>query len=196
MPCDEEDCYFRDEILEADEVVYNARKLNIPESRGIDVPAQGSLPFTGRITREDLDLLKFVEVHAEGRMRRLASNHEDFDMQLALLAKLHHCIDQGEIDLHQERFWNAANKQRVAQAQVGPMPLLFMPVDVMDLEKAERKCHICKEFYLSPIGEDRKEEKPCRLPCTHVFGHGCIRKHFRDLAVNCPICKRAFDPRE
>jgi hypothetical protein len=106
---------------------------------------------------------------------------------LGVLLVLHRCIEQAEIDLHEDEFVQRANRLHLYEE-------MLTPVNVMDLAADERDCDICMEAYVSAQGDrDREEERPCRLPCGHIFGKICLIRHFCEMHVTCPKCRAKFD---
>jgi uncharacterized CHY-type Zn-finger protein len=106
---------------------------------------------------------------------------------------LHRSIERAEMDFLEDEFLAEANlhRQRISL----PIPELFAQVDVVDLAKDERECHVCMEEYVSRNEKDREEEKPCKLSCGHVLGRVCAEKAFAELGMKCPFCRTVFNPR-
>jgi hypothetical protein len=140
-----------------------------------------------------VDCLKALEKMAERVMRRLALENDEHG-PLGLLVQLHCRIEQAEIGLRVEEILQLAYAVKVLQH--------FTSVNVMDLTKEERECNIYMKEYLSVKDDDRREEKPCSLPCGYIFGPSCLWEHFLEknfdlkMQICCPAYRARFGPAE
>jgi hypothetical protein len=173
--------------------VTNSLKLASPNCSSIKIPESADESFHGRITQADLHCLKTLEKMAERVMRSLALENDEHE-PLGLLVQLHCCIEQAEIGLREEEILQLVYAVMVLQH--------FTSFNVMDLAKDERECNICMEAYLSAKDDDRREEKPCMLPCGHIFRRSCLWEHFLGkhfdlkMQICCPAYRARFGPAE
>jgi hypothetical protein len=155
--------------------------LKIPEGE------RGNLAFQGRITTADLEFLKILERTTEIIMR-VHSLQNSQGAPLGVLLVLHRCIEQAEIELHEDEFVKSANRLCLYEE-------ILTTLNVMDLAADEHDCNICIEAYIPTKGDrDREEEIPCRLPCGYIFGKACLIRYFCEMHVTYPKCRARFDP--
>ncbi|EPE29066.1 RING/U-box [Glarea lozoyensis ATCC 20868] len=119
---------------------------------------------------EDVDRQNKWEMEWKEFMERSLLKHLAWKIQVNALKNAH------------EDYLNSLPKESTSSCLSIP-PLLTTPSSA----SIEEECHICQ----SPMDEE-SGEKPCQLPCSHIFGDKCIGTWLRDQS-SCPLCRTVFE---
>jgi hypothetical protein len=168
----------------------------------IPIPEGKDVPFIGRTTKADNEVLSDMQDYVEAVMlQRITSapkSQAELFRLLRLMKNLGRVLEQAYVEGIEEAFFafNAAIDPYDGSVPGIEFPwrTLCTPVDVMDLDRDGRGCPVCMETFVAKEDEDRVEEKPVELPCGHVFGKRCLARHFVEMRVSCPLCNKLFDP--
>lgn len=174
--------------------------------REIPIPGDPSLPlpFEGRITKLDLEVLDSVECFLERVLIVKVGADAKAKQNLTRWLRVHNAvcnsIERAFIDNMEDTFFAfecalEENDARISALASRKYPPLCRVVDVMDLAKDDRECPICLDKYIAGEDEDRIEEKPVKLVCDHVFGKRCLATLIATSEgpnLVCPFCRKEY----
>lgn len=173
----------------------------------IPVPDGAYMPFMQGISTEGLELLVQIQDYVDAVIMRHLGQHDhgfqELHRWIRLLVACGEVIEKSMLKAAETAFVElgcALAKQNASIPGCGKPVPLCEPMNVIDLPINKRDCPICREMYVmaghdGDEDEGRKEERPVRLPCKHVFGWRCIHEHFTKK-VTCPLCSMQFDFRQ
>jgi hypothetical protein len=125
----------------------------------VSIPEGQDGPFRGRITNEDVDLLRKIEKVTEFQM--MDPENTSRWRGNPILEYIHRSIERAEIDFLEDGFQTVASLHRGEAGLF--IPVLLKLVKAEDLAEDERQCHIYMEDYVDALQRlmdvDEKNER-------------------------------------